>query len=184
MKSIMRGYWIVGLILIFASCKTSKVTTDSANAYQNYQEDIQLSSLPQYPDYSQQLNASSQANLVSSENTIDKELSQVKTRLIEKNKSEPYYSGYTILVYSGVDRDRAFKTQSDLNEYYPDLNAEIQYQQPRYLVKVGKYNYKFESQKNFSLIKSQFPTARIIQDRFQREGFVTPLEKENAQGQN
>lgn len=172
------------MVLVFASCKTSKMTDDSGNTYQNYQEDIQLSSLPQFPDYTHQINESSQANLTGSDNTVDKELNQVKTRLIEKNKSEPYYSGYTILVYSGVDRDRAFKIQSDLNQYFPELNAEMQYQQPRYLVKVGKYNYKFESQKNFSLIKSQFPTARIIQDRFQREGFVTPLEKENDQGQN
>jgi hypothetical protein len=180
----MRGYWIVGIVLVFAGCNTANVTSNSANVYKNYREDIQLSSLPQYPDYTQQLNELSQPKVTGSVNTIDKELNLVKTRLIEKNKSELYFSGFTILVYSGVDRNQAFKTQSEFNDYFPDLNAEMQYQQPRYLVKVGKYNYKFESQKNFSLIKSQFPSARIIQDRFQREGYVTSPEKDNAQGQN
>ncbi len=180
----MRGFWIIGLFLILVSCKTSKVTTDSSESYLNYREDISTASLPQYPDYKNQLEKSGPPAAPVSDRSIDSELAQVKSRLVDKNKSEPYYSGYTILVYSGIDRDRAFKTQSEINSYYPDLNAEIQYQQPRYLVKVGKYNYKFESQKNFSIIKSQFPSARIIQDRFQRESFVTPLEKDNAQGQN
>jgi hypothetical protein len=180
----MKNFWIIGVFVFVGGCKTNKVTTDSKDIYENYQEDIRLSSLPQYPDFTKQRPDSNNAIADGSDRSVDKELSLVKARLIEKNKSEAYYSGYTILVYSGVDRDRAFKTQSELDQHFPDLRAEMQYQQPRYLLKVGKYNYKFESQKNFSLIKSQFPTARIIQDRFQREDFVTPLEKENAQGQN
>jgi len=180
----MRIFWIIGVFLLVVGCKTKKAMTDSGDIYENYQEDISISSLPQYPDYTKQRSDSNNAIADGSDRSVDKELNQVKARLIEKNKSEAYYSGYTIQVYSGVDRDRAFKTQSELDQYFPNLKAEMQYQQPRYLVKVGKYNYKFESQKNFSLIKSHFPTARIIQDRFQREGFMTPLEKENAQGQN
>jgi hypothetical protein len=111
-------------------------------------------------------------------------LQQVSARMIEKNNSEAYYSGYTILVYSGIDRDKAFKTQEDLRAYFPNMNVEMQYQQPRYLVKVGKYNFKIESQKNFALIKPQFPTARIIQDRLQREGYVNTPEKDNVEGEN
>jgi hypothetical protein len=53
-------------------------------------------------------------------------------------------------------------------------------------VKVGKYAHKIEAQKSFSAVKTQFPTARIIQDRFQREEFktVNELNQNNAEGQN
>lgn len=179
----MKIFWVVAVLLILASCKSNKASSDSKNAYSNYQEDIRLSSLPQYPDFTTQATSSGPTS-PKSDQSIDNELKQVSSRMIEKNNSEAYYSGYTILVYSGIDRDKAFKTQGDLRMYFPDMNVEMQYQQPRYLVKVGKYNFKIESQKNFALIKSQFPTSRIIQDRFQREGFGTTPEKDNVEGKN
>jgi hypothetical protein len=180
----MRTLWVVAVLLILAGCKTNKATSDSKNAYSNYQEDIQISALPQYPGFATEKRPSTGTILPKSDQSIDGELQQVSARMIEKNNSEAYYSGYTILVYSGIDREKAFKTQEDLRMYFPDMNVEMQYQQPRYLVKVGKYNFKIESQKNFTLIKPQFPTARIIQDRFQREGFVTTPEKDNVEGEN
>jgi hypothetical protein len=180
----MRHIWILVVAIILAGCKTNKSSTESKNVYSNYQEDIRVSTLPQYPDY--KIEAASSSGSISSPSNqgVDQQLQQISARLIEKNKSEPYYSGYTILVYSGIDRNKAFKTQEELRNYYPDMNVEMQYQQPRYLVKVGKYNFKIESQKSFALIKPQFPTARIIQDRFQREGIVTTQEKDNAEGNN
>ncbi len=179
----MRTLWVVAVLLILAGCKTNK-TTDSKNSYSNYQEDVRISSLPQYPDFMTETRSSTGATAPKSDQSIDVELQQVSAKMIEKNNSEAYYSGYTILVYSGIDREKAFKTQEDLRMYFPDMNVEMQYQQPRYLVKVGKYNFKIESQKNFALIKPQFPTARIIQDRFQRQGFVTTPEKDNVEGEN
>lgn len=179
----MRILWVVAVFLILASCKSKKATSDSRNAYSNYQEDIRTSSLPHYPDFETQMSATG-PTAPKSDQSIDGELQQVTARMIEKNSTEAYYSGYSILVYSGIDREKAFKTQEELRMYFPDMNVEMQYQQPRYLVKVGKYNFKIESQKNFALIKPQFPTARIIQDRFQREGIVTQSEKDNAEGKN
>lgn len=180
----MRIFWglVIGVVLV--GCKTNQSTTEGKNNYSNYQEDIRVSSLPQYPDYKTQATQPSSAISPQSNQAIDKDLQQVSGRLIEKNSTEPYYSGYTILVYSGVDRDKAFKTQEEMRVYFPDMTVEMQYQQPRYLVKVGKYNFKIESQKNFALIKPQFPTARIIQDRFQREGIVVTPEKDNVEGKN
>ena len=180
----MRICWIVLVVFILVSCQSNRATTDSKSAFSNYQEAIPVSSLPQYPDYTTKSGSSSNSVTVQSNLGVDKKLQEVSNRLIAKNISEPYFSGYTILVYSGIDREKAFKTQEELRMYFPDIDTEMQYQQPRYLVKVGKYNFKIESQKNFALIKPQFPTARIIQDRFQREGFITTPEKENAEGEN
>lgn len=181
----MRAFWVVGFIAIVATgCKSSKSGTSGAAAYASYQENL-TASLPVYPDYEAELAKQNTSNTESSVKTVDSDLDRVITGLYEKNLDEPYFNGYSVLIYSGIDRTKAFETQEELAENFPDIKAEMQYQEPRYLLKVGKFNYKIEAQKSFSLIKSQFPTARIIQDRFQRKEYEAPeILDSNVEGQN
>lgn len=180
----MRKIWVFGLLAALASCKSIRSSSDSASsAYATYSEDLG-GSLPKYPDFRNATEEKSTSSAPTSVQAVDTQLDEVQRRLAEKNKSEPYFNGYTVLVFSGIDRNQAFKTQDDLKLYYPDLNVEMQYQQPRYLVKIGKYTYKIEAQKAFSQIKGQFPSARIIQDRFQRKEYVAPTPDPNAPIQN
>lgn len=95
---------------------------------------------------------------------------------IQKNRSEPYFNGFSVLIFSGISRDKAFSVQNTLLSDFPELTPEMQYQQPMYLVKVGKFALKIEAQKTFSEVKNQFPTARIIQDRIQRKEFESIIE--------
>ena len=88
------------------------------------------------------------------------------------------------MVYSGLDRDLAFKTQEKISMLFPDVKPAIQYEQPRYLVKVGKYAYKVEALKTYHLIKTEFPSARIIQDRILRKEFTVPSQSNDVEGQN
>lgn len=180
----MRKIWVVGILVLISSCKSMRTgSVDSAAAFSTYQEDLS-GSLPQYPDFRASSIEENSSELPSSVQSVDAELKNVQKKFAEKNKSEPYFSGYTVLVYSGIDRNAAFRTQDDLKLYFPDLAPEMQYQQPRYLVKIGQYTYKIEAQKSFSQIKEQFPTARIIQDRFQRKEYAAPTIDQNAPIQN
>ena len=171
--------------MILASCKTTGKTSSSASSYANYQENLS-SSLPVYPDYRAQMSSKSSFESTESTEAIDGQLDQIQASLVSKNKSEPYFNGYSVLVYSGIDRNKAFKTRDDLAMNFPDLTPQMQYEQPRYLVKVGKFAHKIEAQKSFAEVKTEFPTARIIQDRFQREEFKTlnELNQEDVEGQN
>ena len=180
----MRSFWIFGILLVLFGCKTLGIKKATSPSYDSYQEDL-TSSLPQYPDFRKIESQPSELPGIVSATAVDDELEIVQQRLIEKNKSEIYFSGYTVLVYSGIDRNKAFNTRDEMFQNFPELAAEMQYQEPRYLVKVGQYAYKFEAQKNFSLIKTQFPTARIIQDRFQRKEYEAPqVIDNNAEGKN
>jgi len=180
----MKTFLIAGLVLVMVGCKTTRRASSNSSAYANYQENLNTS-LPVYPDFESQLANTASANPTGSVQAVDQQLASIDQQLIQKNKSEPYFNGYSVLIYSGVNRDQAFKTQSELSENFPDLTPEMQYQAPRYLVKVGKFVYKFEAQKYFAEVKEQFPSARIIHDRFQRQEFETPQEPENnVEGQN
>lgn len=180
----MKRIWVVGILALLLGCKSFRSSSDSGStAFSTYQEDLN-GSLPEYPDFNTRSVESSSITATSSVQSVDGQLDEVQRRLAEKNKAEPYFSGYTVLVFSGIDRNQAFKTQDDLKLYFPDLTPEMQYQQPRYLVKIGKYTYKIEAQKAFSQIKGQFPTARIIQDRFQRKEYLAPTTDQDAPIQN
>lgn len=178
----MKNFGILGIVFLFWACKTTSglpqaVTVD----YSKYQENLN-ERLPDFPDYKQALQEVT-PSLPSSTQAVDQVLAQRISKNYEKAKTEPYYSGFTVLVYSGVDRNEAFRTKETLSTLFPELNAEMQYQQPRYLVKVGGYGFKIEAQPAYYQLKTQFPAARIIQDRFLRKEY-TPSSPTNAQGQN
>lgn len=178
----MKNWWVIGIGILIWGCKSTG-NASTADAFATYQETI-TSPLPEYPDFSTQL-STPETTTTNSGLAVNSELQALQTRIYDKNKSDPYFGGFTVLVYSGLDRNLAFKTRDDLVALFPDLEPDMQYQQPRYLIKVGKYAYKFEAQRIFSLLKTQFPTARIIQDRFQRKEYLPPVTTDqNAQGQN
>ena len=178
----MKNFWILGIVLLFGACQTSSGLPQAEVVdYSKYQENLG-ERLPDFPDYKQALQEVT-PSLPSSSQSVDKVLAQRMSKNYEKAKSEPYYSGFTVLVYSGVDRNEAFRTKENLSAAFPDLNPEIQYQQPRYLVKVGSYGFKIEAQPAYYQLKTQFPAARIIQDRFLRKEY-TQSSPSNAQGQN
>jgi hypothetical protein len=180
----MKKFWVVGILVIFWGCKTiGAASVAGPEGFSAYQEDLS-GTLPSYPDFQVAPTQVSPDLPVSSMQSVDAQLDDVQKRLTDKNKSEPYFSGYTVLVYSGIDRNQAFKSRDEIASFFPEITPEMQYQEPRYLVKIGKFAYKFEAQKSFSRIKTVFPTARIVQDRFQRKEYVAPQLNPNAQGQN
>lgn len=178
----MKNFGILGIVFLFWACKTTSGLPQAvAVDYSKYQENLN-ERLPDFPDYKQALQELTRS-LPSSSQSVDLVLAQRISQNYEKAKTEPYYSGFTVLVYSGVDRNEAFRTKETLSTVFPELNPEIQYQQPRYLVKVGGYGFKIEAQPAYYLLKTQFPAARIIQDRFLRKEY-TLSSPSNAQGQN
>ncbi len=180
----MKNFWILGIVLVVWGCKTNAVLQQLETVdYSQYQEDLSTQ-LPDFPDFTVALQEVTPA-LPSSSQEVDVQLGQRLRRNYEKAKSEPYFNGFTILVYSGVDRNEAFKTKDGVSLLFPDLNPEMQYQQPRYLVKVGSYGYKIEAQPIYYKLKAQFPAARIIQDRFLREEYtISTGTNSNAKGKN
>lgn len=181
LKSSLSG---VVLIILFASCQAIKKTGTDADRYASYQEDLSETRIKFTSLEEQVAGENSQADFTGGL-AIDDGLDDAMERFIRKNRSERYYSGFTILVYSGVDRDAAFKARNDLYRDFPDIKSEMQYQEPRYLVKVGKYINRIEAQANYNKLKDSFPMTRIIQDRFERAGYENPNEKvDNDQRQN
>lgn len=175
--------WLL-LLVLSAGCGIINITKSgsSASRFDDYSENlsdsrISFADLPELetPAFPTEITAAGSGA------AVDKELEEALANFARTNSEEAYFSGFTILVYSGVDRDRAFKTRNDLYSSFSDIKAYMQYQQPRYLVKVGKYINRIEALLLFEQIKENFPTARIIQDRFQREMVGNEQDVENVE---
>jgi hypothetical protein len=80
------------------------------------------------------------------------------------NLSRKFVEGYTIQVYSGK-REQALDTKKQLASLLPEINSEVQFTEPIFRVKAGKYYNWIDAQGDFTLIKKYFPAAIIIPDK-------------------
>lgn len=69
--------------------------------------------------------------------------------------------GYTIQVYVGGSREQAFQARHRLYTCYPTLNPEVQYKQPNFTVRIGRFLDRLEAYKLYVAIKAMMPQAII-----------------------
>src|SRR5258705_5756250 len=81
------------------------------------------------------------------------------------NLMRKYIDGYTIQIYSGQKREEAMNTKKKMLEEVPELIANLQYQQPKFRVTVGKYFSKLEAQKDLLALKGKFSTAILVPEK-------------------
>lgn len=94
-------------------------------------------------------------------------LNDTLEKIAENNKENNVISGYTILVYLGSSRETASEAKDRVYRVLPDSRPQIQYIQPSYKVKVGKFLQRLEAQKTFSMLKEEFPNALIIPEKIE-----------------
>ena len=171
MKNLPIGYLVV--LLLFSACAAVKKVDKDADAFANYREDLGGTVIA-FPPLAEQAVRTETPSPIESNLAVDRDLGFALERFMERNRSQRNWNGFTVLVFSGVSREAAFKTRDDLYTNFEGIKVEMQYQQPRYLVKAGRFINRIEAQAYYHRLKTDFPSARIIQDRFQREGYVNP----------
>lgn len=93
---------------------------------------------------------------------VNKKLDTVLDSIDHFNLQRNFIDGFTIQVYSGLKREDALNAKKELTSSLPDLESEVQYSQPNFRVKVGKYFTRIDAQKDYVEVKKHFPTAIII----------------------
>lgn len=166
----MRKIWIGLLIVSLASCKTGIGVSSGGAKFDTYQEEITLESQG-YPDFREAEEGPEELPPSIASEPVEEELQAISRKIASANSNEAYIEGFRVLVYSGLDRDQAFSTQRILQDTYANITPEMEYQQPRYFVKVGNYAYKVEALKVLYQLKPEFPMAIIIRDRIKRETY-------------
>jgi hypothetical protein len=99
---------------------------------------------------------------VEAQATVNKKLDGVLDSIDRLNLNKKFIDGYTIQVYSGTNREDALNVKKQLTYSVPGVSSDVQYEQPNFKVKSGKYYTRLEAQRDFELIKKYFPAAIVV----------------------
>ena len=81
------------------------------------------------------------------------------------NSLRKFIDGYTIQIYSGQNREEANNAKKKMADEDTGLTAELQYNQPKFRVRVGNYFSRLEAQQDLMLLKKIFPNAILIPEK-------------------
>jgi hypothetical protein len=97
--------------------------------------------------------------------TVNDKVDVVLDSIDRFNLTRRSVEGYTIQIYSGQNREEAMNTKKKMSTDLPDLNANLQYQQPKFRVTVGKYYSKLEAFQDLSKLRTVFPAAILVPEK-------------------
>ena len=96
---------------------------------------------------------------------VNKKLDTVLDSIDRYNTSKEKINGFTIQIYSGLKREDALNAKKNLASSLPQMGSEVEYLQPTFRVKVGKYYTRIDAQRDYVAVKKYFPTAIVIPDK-------------------
>ena len=85
--------------------------------------------------------------------------------LAENNKEIRYVNGYSIQVYSGSSSSAAYAARDTAKVVLPEIRTDVEYQQPVYKVRVGRFTERLEVQRTLLKLKPKFPSAISVPQR-------------------
>lgn len=94
--------------------------------------------------------------------TVNKQLDAILDSIDRINLTRKFVEGYTIQVYSGLKREDALNVRKQLTLTLPHLDSELQYVQPNFRVKSGKYFNRLEAEKDYQKVKQYFQSAILV----------------------
>lgn len=154
---------IIVTFLLAAGCKTSSVTTTTAEAYQ---EDLSGLRLPiKQKTEEPKIDSSKFVTSGPPKGHLKSELDSINQLIIIKNKSQRFVDGYTIQIYTGINREEATTAQDQAMALDAALKPVIEYHQPTYKVKIGQYTDRLKAHQVYEYVKKTFPLALLIPER-------------------
>ena len=171
---MIRFLVIVGCFIVVA-CKTTKIS--STNQRGGYHEDLSVYRPQVEVQEVQQQSAQQQTTepvgqrdpkeFVEAKYSVNKQLDAVLDSIDRLNLTRRFIDGYTIQVYFGANQKDALNARKELIGRMPDVESSLDYVQPNFKVRAGKYFTRLEAQSDYAMIKKLFPAAIVIPDKIQ-----------------
>jgi SPOR domain len=96
---------------------------------------------------------------------VNKKVDGVLDSINHFNATRKFIDGYTIQIYSGQNREDAMNTKKKMAADASDLSSDMEYNQPKFRVKVGGYFSRLEAQKDLLRLKRLFPNAILVPEK-------------------
>lgn len=168
----MKGSFIIFIFLFLAGC-ASTIGTSTKTPDGKYSEDLSVlrktepvpADTSKGPVTSENANKRDPLKYVEARHSINKTLEAVLDSIDRINLANGVVEGFTIQLYSGMQRDEALNIRKQIATVLPGLDADMQFVQPNFRVRAGKYLNRLDAQKDYMTVKKHFPNAIIIPDR-------------------
>ena len=149
-------------ILIFVVGCINKPPASSQYLEKGYFEDLYF--LRESPEKNNVDSNSINEISIIEESKFNKELENIYITY-ENTPKNKYLNGYTIQIFSGLEREKADSIFFTADSIYSELDIYTLYDQPNYRVKVGKYFYRINANKALNKLINDFSEAIIVPER-------------------
>ena len=158
---VIRHSSFVICIILASGCAAQK---NSGKSY--YHEDL-YSLRPKFQDtiVIQTPNQSRKKGEVLPTLTVNQKVDAVLDSINRFNITRKFIDGYTIQIYSGQKREEAMNAKKKILTDVSDLTAELEYNQPKFRVRVGSYFSRLEAQRDLIRLKRPFPNAILVPEK-------------------
>lgn len=165
-KILAYSLWLAACSVLLSSCATQKPSTQTPGKYHEDLSELRPKvDVPSEPDTIKTEEAHQSLPYVEAKQTVNAQVDAVLDSIDKINKTRRFIEGYTILVYTGMNREEALTKKKELSTVHPTLESELQYAQPNFRVKAGRFYTRLEAQKDYVAIKRFFPSAIVIPDK-------------------
>jgi len=158
----------LSLLLLQVSCVAQHHGFTSSDAFSEDLTSVRPNYEPELSDSTIEKNEVVQEKpYMVATNTVNTKVDLVLDSLSKLNQQRKFVDGFTIQIYSGQNREEALSTRSKVVKDVGDLEASIQYTQPKFRVTVGRYFTKLEAQKDLKRLRSHFSNAILVPEKIQ-----------------
>ncbi len=168
MQQFRLSFLIILIAIVLASCATQKSSTTATQS--KYSEDLTIWRPKAEPIINDANTTTSseerkQTTYVEPKHAVNKQIDVVLDSIDRYNLSRNYIEGFTIQIYTGLKKEDALAAKKQMNAALPAMEADIQYSQPNFKVKVGKYYNRLDAQQDYSEVKRFFSSAIIVPEK-------------------
>lgn len=171
MNDMIRAAAFMLAVVLIASCSSKVSTPTGSSSSGGYSEDLSVLrpkvTLP--TDTNKATTTTSAGNnstvYLEPRHTVNAQLDAVLDSIDRINLANGMVDGFTIQLYSGKQQEEALNVKKQIAQAMPELSADIQFSQPNFRVRAGKYINRLEAQKDYMAVKRLFPNAILIPER-------------------
>ncbi|MBX2915130.1 MAG: SPOR domain-containing protein [Cyclobacteriaceae bacterium] len=96
---------------------------------------------------------------------VNEKVDAVLDSISRYNQVRKFVDGYTIQIYSGQNREEAMEAKKKMTGELSQYTANLQYQQPKFRVTVGKYFSKLEAHTDLVKLRKNFSAAILVPEK-------------------
>lgn len=159
---------IISIVTLLQFCAPATSPSTSGSVYQEdlslYREDYETPSFELEGGAVDQVMSETTADVIFASPTgdIKAELDTVINSILESREHVTTVDGFTIQLYSGSNRNRAYQVKSKVYDASDEIKVSVTYDQPNYKVRTGKYYTRLEANPDFELLRKHIPTAILV----------------------